>query len=55
MADTTIRLWHVGHYPYGWEGSRLKRKRTSSFALHLESKPPDEGRRPPLSPICAPH
>ena len=19
MADTTIRLWHIGNYEYGWE------------------------------------
>jgi hypothetical protein len=41
VADTTIRLWHVGHYTYGWEDSGLECKRTGSFTLHLGPKPPD--------------
>jgi hypothetical protein len=41
VADTTIRLWHVGHYTYGWEDSGLKCKRTGSFTLYLGPKPPD--------------
>ena len=39
-ADTSIRLWHVGSYTYGWEDSGLERERTGSFTLHLGDKPP---------------
>ena len=35
VADTSIRLWHVGNYTYGWEDSGLDRERTGSFTLHL--------------------
>ena len=41
IADTTIRLWHVGTYTYGWEDSGLERERTGSFTLHLGPKPMD--------------
>ncbi len=44
IADTTIRLWHVGSYTYGWEDSGLERERTGSFTLHLGPKPRDEGK-----------
>ncbi|MFO0865022.1 MAG: hypothetical protein U0744_10285 [Gemmataceae bacterium] len=35
LADTTIRLWHWGRYPYGWEdaGSDAKRFRSYTFQL----------------------
>ena len=35
MADTTIRLWHIGNYSYGWEdaGSGVKRFGTYRFRL----------------------
>ena len=42
VADTTIRLWHVGSYTYGWEDSGLERERTGSFTLHLGLKPPEQ-------------
>ncbi len=42
VADTTIRLWHVGSYTYGWEDSGLERERTGTFTLHLGPKPRDE-------------
>jgi hypothetical protein len=35
IADTTIRLWHIGSYPYGWEDSGTDRPRTGSFTLHV--------------------
>ena len=44
IADTTIRLWHVGSYTYGWEDSGLEHERTGSFTLHLGPKPRDEGK-----------
>ncbi len=48
VADTSIRLWHVGGYTYGWEDSGLERERTGSFTLHL-------GDKPPAIPNPAPH
>ena len=42
MADTSIRLWHVGSYTYGWEDAGLERERTGSFTLHLGPKPREE-------------
>ena len=31
MADTSIRLWHIGEYAYGWEDAGLDRPRHDSF------------------------
>ena len=31
MADTSIRLWHIGEYAYGWEDAGLERPRHDSF------------------------
>jgi hypothetical protein len=44
VADTSVRLWHVGNYTYGWEDSGLERERTGSFTLHLGPKPREEGK-----------
>lgn len=41
VADTSIRLWHIGGYSYGWEDAGLERERTNSFALHFPEKLPD--------------
>ncbi|MBX9627763.1 MAG: DUF4350 domain-containing protein [Gemmataceae bacterium] len=38
MADTTIRLWHVGAYRYGWEDAGRSPDRYSTYVFHL---PPD--------------
>ena len=35
VADTTIRLWHVGTYPFGWEDAGIERHRHGSFTLHF--------------------
>lgn len=32
-ADTTIRLWHIGNYPYGWEDAGLERALHEGFTL----------------------
>ncbi len=40
MADTTIRLWHIGTYPYGWEDAGMDRERIASFTLHFPETPP---------------
>lgn len=44
VADTSIRLWHVGSCTYRWEDSGLERERTGSFTPHLGPKPPDEAK-----------
>ena len=35
MADTSIRLWHVGPYAYGWEDAGIDRERFASFRYDL--------------------
>lgn len=36
LADTMIRLWHVGQYAYGWEDAGIDRERFGTFTYHLE-------------------
>jgi hypothetical protein len=36
MADTTIRLWHVGACRYGWEDAGSDRPRHDAFVLNLD-------------------
>ena len=38
-ADTTIRLWHVGTYRYGWEDAGIERQRFGSFTLNFGKAP----------------
>lgn len=40
VADTSIRLWHIGQYAYGWEETGMDRERCSNFVLHLPEKLP---------------
>ncbi len=35
MADTTIRLWHVGGYRYGWEDARADKERFGDYTFHM--------------------
>jgi hypothetical protein len=35
FADTTIRLWHIGMYKYGWEDAGMDRPRFDSFSMDL--------------------
>lgn len=39
-ADTTIRLWHVGNYRYGWEDAGIERQRIGSFTLNFSEQTP---------------
>ena len=41
MADTSIRLWHIGEYAYGWEDAGAERRRNASFVFLVaaEKKP----------------
>jgi hypothetical protein len=38
-ADTTIRLWHIGNYRYGWEDAGLERQRFGAFTLNFGQAP----------------
>lgn len=44
VADTTIRLWHVGTYTFGWEDAGIERERTASFTLNFPEKLPTDGK-----------
>jgi hypothetical protein len=35
LADTSIRLWHIGYYRYGWEDAGLERQRFGTFTLNF--------------------
>ena len=35
MADTRIRLWHIGTQPTGWETNQLDMQRSASYKLSL--------------------
>jgi len=39
MADTTIRLWHIGSYAYGWEDAGKEPERFESFTLNFGPGP----------------
>lgn len=38
-ADTSIRLWHIGIYRYGWEDAGIERQRFESFTLNFKGAP----------------
>lgn len=48
FADTSIRLWHIGNYRYGWEDAGMDRPRFTNFALNL-GDPQEKPGRPQLS------
>jgi hypothetical protein len=35
MADTSIRLWHVGTYRYGWEDAGRDVERFANYTFHI--------------------
>jgi hypothetical protein len=35
-ADTSIRLWHIGTYRYGWEDAGIQQKRFGEFTLNFD-------------------
>ncbi len=44
MADTSIRLWHIGEYAYGWEDAGSQRPRRGSFVFLVgDQKMRDQG------------
>ena len=38
MADTSIRLWHIGEYAYGWEDAGLEKVRHDSFLFMINDE-----------------
>ncbi len=42
VADTTIRLWHVGTYAFGWEDAGIERQRHARFTLRFPGGGEDE-------------
>ena len=40
LADTSIRLWHLGHYAYGWEDAGTAPGRYETFHLKLSEVGP---------------
>lgn len=50
MADTSIRLWHVGSYRFGWEDAGADKERYADYTFHLTPpKPGSEDRPGPAS------
>ena len=54
FADTTLRLWHVGTYAYGWEDAGAEPRLHEDFALHFHD-PPVDGAENPRTRIHDPH
>jgi hypothetical protein len=40
MADTTLRLLHVGSYSFGWEDAGRRVQRFTSYRFHLTDRTP---------------
>jgi hypothetical protein len=47
LADTFIRLWHVGSYRYGWEDAGRDVERFSDYSFEITETTPLSGRRQP--------
>jgi hypothetical protein len=47
FADTTIRLWHVGQYRYGWEDAGSPKERFTDYTFFLS----DTGSGEPLGSL----
>ena len=41
LADTAVRVWHVGNYAYTWEDAGTDRKRFATFHYNFDSKEAD--------------
>lgn len=37
MAYTSIRLWHIGSYPYGWQDAGMATKRYASLEFQFDA------------------
>lgn len=40
LADTSVRLWHIGQHTYGWEDAGVAPERYDTFRLALGKTPP---------------
>jgi hypothetical protein len=47
IADTTVRLWHVGPYRYGWEDAGSSKERFADYTFVLSE--PQSAESPPAS------
>ena len=54
VADTRVRLWHVGPYRYGWEDAGGELPRFESFTCHLPAPPADPPAAAAAPPAPAP-
>jgi hypothetical protein len=45
MADTTIRVWHLGTYAYGWEDAGIELPRHQTLDLRLDCGAAIDARR----------
>jgi predicted O-methyltransferase YrrM len=52
MADTTVRLWHVGSYGYSWEDAGSDKERYATYTFHLgdAARPAATSAQPPAAP-----
>jgi SAM-dependent methyltransferase len=48
MADTSLRLWHVGSYRYGWEDAGRGAQRFSDYTFHINDDTAPDAASPPL-------
>lgn len=39
IADTSIRLWHVGSYRFGWEDAGSDKERFADYTFHVNPEP----------------
>jgi hypothetical protein len=50
MADTSIRLWCIGSYAFGWEDAGSDKERFDNYTFHLPATSPSTVSRSPASP-----
>ena len=43
MADTSVRLWHYGNYPFGWEEAGADRGRYETYLYRVQRSQESEG------------
>ncbi len=51
LADTRIRLWHIGSYRYGWEDAGRDVERFGDFTFHLQPARPRPAAARPVSTV----
>ena len=40
MADTSLRVWHVGSYAYSWEDAGGEAQRFGDYTFHFNDAAP---------------